>query len=156
MKRPWNIIDSPVYSLATYDDTSVNMNICTYVTAVSMQPKLYAIAVYKGTKTLSNLKSASKAILQILHPKQISLVKLLGKKSGFKFHKEIYLEKKDLLQIWNNCKVLHGCSALMLLKKISSEVTGDHELFIFEAIRYKTYSENVLQFQQLVEQKIIL
>ena len=32
MKRPWNIISPPVYSLVTYDDEGkVNMNICTYI-----------------------------------------------------------------------------------------------------------------------------
>ena len=45
MKRPWNIISPPVYSLVTYDEEGkVNMNICTYVSAVSMKPKMYSIA----------------------------------------------------------------------------------------------------------------
>ena len=41
MKRPWNIIDSPIYSLQSVDEEGkINMNICTYVTAVSMKPKI--------------------------------------------------------------------------------------------------------------------
>ena len=40
MKRPWNIIDLPVYSLLSNDvNGNINMNICTYVSAVSMKPK---------------------------------------------------------------------------------------------------------------------
>ncbi len=33
VKRPWNIVNMPVYSLATYVDDQLNMNVCTYVTA---------------------------------------------------------------------------------------------------------------------------
>ncbi len=156
MKRPWNIIDTPVYSLATYDGDSVNMNICTYVTAVSMQPKLYAVAVYQNTKTLSNLHASSHAVLQLLHPDQISLVKRLGKRSGFDFNKEHWLQKNGWMNNWDGHKVLNGCAACILLQKNTSLVTGDHELFIFEAIRFKTFSEEVLPFQELITQKIIL
>ena len=46
MKRPWNIINPPIYSLVTYDETdNLNMNICSYVSAVSLKPKLYSIAM---------------------------------------------------------------------------------------------------------------
>lgn len=41
MKRPWNLANVPVYSLATYAGQKVNMNICTYVSAVNMKPKRY-------------------------------------------------------------------------------------------------------------------
>ena len=57
MKRPWNIIDSPIYSLQTVDEKGkINMNICTYVTAVSMKPKIYAIAIDYNTLTYKNVK----------------------------------------------------------------------------------------------------
>ena len=156
MKRPWNIIDTPVYSLATYSEDAVNMNICTYVTAISMQPKLYGVAVYQNTKTLHHLQASSIAVLQILHPDQISLVKPLGKKSGFDFDKELYLQKHGWTDTWNDYKVLKGCAAYILLKKTSSVPSGDHTFFIFEATRYKTVFEQVLQFQELITQKIIL
>ena len=52
MKRPWNIIDLPVYSLLSNDmNGNINMNICTYVSAVSMKPKIYSIAIDFKTKT---------------------------------------------------------------------------------------------------------
>ncbi len=156
MKRPWNIIDTPVYSLATYHDDVVNMNICTYVTAISMHPKLYGVAVYQHTKTLQLLQASSTAVLQILHPDQISLVKPLGKKSGFNFDKALYLQKKGWTDTWNEYMILKGCAAYILLNKTSSVASGDHEFFIFEAIRYKTVSEEILQFQELIKQKIIL
>jgi len=99
MQRPWNIIDVPVYSLATYDNGIVNMNICTYVTGVSMKPKRYAIAIYEKTQTLKNLSANDNAVLQLLHHQQIKLVKVLGKKSGMDFDKQAYLSKKKQLII---------------------------------------------------------
>ena len=81
MQKPWNIPDLPVYSLATYADGMVNMNICTYVTKVSMSPGMYVIAVYEGTKTLENISTSDIAVLQLLHEEQHGLVRLLGKKS---------------------------------------------------------------------------
>ena len=53
MKRPWNIINPAVYSLITYDEhDTLNMNICSYVSAVSLKPKLYLIAIDYSTKTI--------------------------------------------------------------------------------------------------------
>ena len=47
MRRPWNIINLPIYSLQTVDSNGkLNMNICTYVSVVSMKPKIYSIAIY--------------------------------------------------------------------------------------------------------------
>ena len=56
MKRPWNIVDHAVYSLVSYDnENNINMNICTYVCAISIKPKVFMIAIYYGTKTYDNL-----------------------------------------------------------------------------------------------------
>ena len=67
MKRPWNLIDLPVYSLLTLDEEGViNMNICTYVSAVSMQPKIYSVAIDYKTKTYQNLTNSQVAVLQLL------------------------------------------------------------------------------------------
>ena len=61
------MIDVPVYSLVTYDGEKVNMNICTYVTAVSMKPKQYVVAVYHNTRSLQNLLESKSVVLQLLH-----------------------------------------------------------------------------------------
>ena len=39
MKKPWNRINIPVYSVSSKYGEKQNMHICTYVSAVSMQPK---------------------------------------------------------------------------------------------------------------------
>ena len=157
MRRPWNIIDCPVYSLATYREGQVNMNICTYVTAVSMQPKLYAVAIDPATKTYENLVHSERAVLQLLHRQQLSLIRTLGKKSGKQYDKQAYLEKKEALKDWRSFSVLKAASAYLLLEKMSEQVTGDHVLFLFRMQHYRTQSEDgVLLFQDLIEEGLIL
>lgn len=155
MKRPWNIIDCPVYSLATYFENKVNMNICTYVSAVSMEPKIYAIAIYNDTKTLQNMFQTDRAILQFLHPEQYKLVRNLGQRSGLHFDKYRYLKKNDLLESWNGMEVLKNTSARILLEKIDFKQTGDHVLFTFKAEKYKSYHPEVLTSEMLRIKKII-
>ena len=159
MKRPWNIIDLPIYSLATNDSYGkLNMNICTYVSAVSMNPKMYAIAIDYKSKTFDNLENSSFVVLQILSKENIKLVRKLGKNSGNKIDKEKYLVEKCFLQYWNSYKVLNRASAYICLKKISSiKNHGDHAIYLFDVLNSKTISEdNILTFQYLVEKKIIL
>ena len=155
MRRPWNIIDSPVYSLATYFEGSVNMNICTYVSAISMEPKIYAIAIYNETKTLENMFQTDRAILQFLHPDQYKLVRNLGQRSGQSFNKYQYLAKNNLLESWNGYDVLKNISASILLGKIDFKQTGDHVLFTFKAEKYKSYHPEVLTSEILRIKKII-
>ena len=155
MRRPWNLIDSPVYSLATYAEGQVNMNICTYVTAISMEPKIYAIAIYKNTKTLENMQDTEHAVLQFLHPEQFKLVKNLGQRSGVNFNKHRYLTKNNLVENWNGYDVLKNTAARILLQKIDFKETGDHLLFTFKAEKYKSYHPEVLTSEILRIKKII-
>jgi flavin reductase (DIM6/NTAB) family NADH-FMN oxidoreductase RutF len=155
MKKPWNVINLPVYSLVTHDGQTYNMNICTYVSAISMQPKLYTIAVYEKTKSLQNMLESETAVLQILHKNHSSLVKILGKKSGLLYDKLKYLHKKNLLTDWKGFKVLKNTCSLLLLYKISYQVTGDHHLFIFEVRSYQSFSDQVLTTGYLKELSVL-
>lgn len=158
MKRPWNLIDLPVYSLLTLDEEGViNMNICTYVSAVSMQPKIYSVAIDYKTKTYQNLTNSQVAVLQLLTKEHMQLVKKLGKKSGFKIDKEAYLRKNDCLTTWRSYPVLKNCSAVLELNKTTQlNVDGDHEIFFFKVNKFSSFSEDVLCFQDLIENNIIL
>lgn len=156
MRRPWNITNSTVYSLATYGDQCMNMNICTYVTGISRKPKLYAIAIEHDSRTLELLENSNQAVLQILAPNQESLIHPLGKKSGKKYNKQLYLERKQLLTQWHGYTVLREAAGYFLLKKQQEITTGDHQLFIFEVERFKTNIEQTLQFQTIVEKGLIL
>jgi flavin reductase (DIM6/NTAB) family NADH-FMN oxidoreductase RutF len=155
MKRPWNLADLPIYSLATYDGQKVNMNICTYVSAVSMKPKRYMVAVYHNTQSLDNILKSKTAVLQLLGKQHILLVNVLGKKSGQRYDKQAYLIKKKQLEIWNDKKVLSGCAGLMEVEKLWSKEAGDHTMFLFDVKRFQTNHENVLMLDDLRERKLI-
>lgn len=155
MKKPWNLINIPIYSLATYQNGDVNMNICNYVSAISMKPKKYMIAIYENTKTLENMLISDMAVLQLLHANQFKLVKKLGTESGKKINKQTYLQKKNLLENWENLSVLKQVSARLLLKKVSVEPTGDHTLFVFDVLKYKVFDYNYLTLDILREKKLV-
>jgi flavin reductase (DIM6/NTAB) family NADH-FMN oxidoreductase RutF len=155
MKRPWNLASIPVYSLATYDGARVNMNICTYVSAVSMTPKRYVVAVYRQTKSLENILKSKTAVLQLLGNQHVSLVNVLGKKSGLSYDKESYLIKRKHIEFWNDRKVLLQCAGLVELEKLWSKDAGDHVLFLFDVKRFQTNHENVLMLDDLREKKLV-
>ena len=55
-----------------------------YVSVISLKPKLYMIAIEKKVKHTS-LNRKWFSVLQVLSIKNISLIKILGKKSGRNF-----------------------------------------------------------------------
>jgi len=159
MKRPWNIINPPIYSLVTYDETdNLNMNICSYVSAVSLKPKLYSIAIDYSTKTYENLKLNSSVVLQLLSKSHLKIIRKLGKKSGYLINKEKYLKSKDMLDNWRKNIVLKDTCALIELKKNNEiNIEGDHAIFTFSVLKYTTLSEDrILTFRDLIDNKIIL
>ncbi len=156
MKKPWNLPDLPVYSLATAGEAGFNMNICTYVSAVSMQPKRFIVAVYHGTRTLENVYASECAVLQLLHASQAGMVRTLGKKSAMHYDKQAWLRKKDVLIEWQQFNVLRDAAAWMLLQKLWHQDAGDHVLFLFDVLRYKVNSsDNILTLNTLRQHKII-
>lgn len=156
-KRPWNIIDAQVYSLATYDKEKVNMNILTYASAVSIKPKRYAVAVYRDTKTLANLMKNDHAVLQILTTRHLDLVRSLGKRSGHHTDKDHFLKKKSRLTKWDGLDVLQACAGLIHLKVLSLQNAGDHELFLFDVFRSASFMTDaeLLMLRHLRNKKII-
>lgn len=155
MKRPWNLTNIPIYSLATYDNDRVNMNICTYVSAVSMKPKRYMVAVYHNTQSLQNILKSKTAVLQLLGKHHLSLVNTLGKKSGLRYDKENYLTKKKQLDFWIDKKVLTDCAGLIEVEKIWWKDAGDHTMFLFNVKRFQTNHENILMLDDLREGKLV-
>ncbi len=156
-KRPWNRIDTPVYSLVTKNNEQCNMNICTYVTAVSMQPKRFMVAVYHNTQSLLNMQNADECVLQYLSAEQYIIVNALGKKSGATYNKINYLRKKNMLTQWNGFEVLENAVAWIHLKKINVTPAGDHDMYLYDMLAYKSNNEMpILTLQMLIDKKIIL
>jgi flavin reductase (DIM6/NTAB) family NADH-FMN oxidoreductase RutF len=155
-KKPWNRPNQPIYSISSRGVNGFNMNIVSYVTPVSMKPKRYMVAVYDGTQTLENVKLHPHFVLQLLSDDQYGLVRLLGKKSGRKIDKMASLEKKKLLQTWNEFPVLKGALAFVELKVLEVVSGGDHQCFICDVVSYRNQNEGeVLGLYTLGKHKII-
>ena len=154
-KRPWNLPNLPVYSLQTISkDGVLNFNICTYVSSVSMKPKRFMVAVYKGTKTLENLENGSKANLILLSKENINLVRTFGKKSGKDIDK--FSKIKDTTVDFQNMPVFTTAVAVIKLKPLQTLDAGDHIIYLFDLEKYKTLSQSpVLYLSDLRDKKII-
>ena len=159
MKRPWNRTNSNIYSLLTHNfKDEANMNICTYVSVVNMNPRLYAVSIDYNTLTYKNLISSSgNVVLQGLGKKNIRVIRSLGKKSGLVFDKMAYLKKNQLITDWNNFIVLKDVAFLVELKAPKKiHEMSDHALFLFRVKSYKNSKNEILLFNDLIEKKIIL
>jgi flavin reductase (DIM6/NTAB) family NADH-FMN oxidoreductase RutF len=155
-KKPWNRVNLPVYSISSKEGDINNMNICTYVSAVSMQPKRMMVAIYEGTKTLELVNKTGHFVLQMLSEYQYRLVDLLGKKSGNTIDKISRLEKRKLITIWNGFKILEDAIAVMELKVVNTMEGGDHKLFLCDVAAYKNLNGgNVLTLDVLRQHKLI-
>lgn len=158
MKRPWNRPDYAVWSLSTKDQSGkYNMNICTYVTAISMKPKQFAIAVYKGTKTYENIKKSNTAILQLLGEHQSDVVRNLGKSSGFDKDKVAIVNKKHPIIFTQDMAIISDCLGYCIIEfNQIIETGGDHDLIVGNVVSYKNLNEGeVLTTKKLGELKII-
>ena len=133
------------------------MNICTYVMPVSRKPKLYAVSIEYGSKTLANLEKEPVAVLQLLSGNHRPLIPALGQRSGVHYDKDEYLRSNDWITVWNGHRVLKGAAALLQLRITDHQLAGDHVLFIFEVERSSSRQENdILTFQGLIENNLIL
>ena len=157
LKRPWNRINLPVYSISSHDGNGqYNMHIITYASQISMQPKRFICGVFRGTKTLENITNHPQFVLQLLASQQYRLTDLLGKKSGNQIDKIARLEKRKLLFEWKGYKVLSDSLAVMELKVISSFDGGDHTGFLCDVVDYKNLNEGeALTLDILREHKLI-
>lgn len=139
MRKIWNRPNQSVWSLATIDAKGIgNMNICTYVSSISMKPKLMMVAVYHGTKTYENIRLTKKAILQLLSEELAPVTRVCGHMSGNTVDKLSRLRKRYSINNINEIPFFTksaGYLELELQKMISTG--GDHDLAIFVVINYK-------------------
>jgi flavin reductase (DIM6/NTAB) family NADH-FMN oxidoreductase RutF len=140
-KKPWNRVNLPVYSVSSKTANNENMNIITYASAVSMQPKRMMVAIYHGTQTLINAEANPHFVLQLLAADQYNLVNQLGKQTGKTINKIQRLEKRKLLTDWNGFKVLKDALAVMELQAINQMEGGDHRMFLCDVTAYKNLND---------------
>jgi flavin reductase (DIM6/NTAB) family NADH-FMN oxidoreductase RutF len=154
-KRPWNRVNLAVYAVSS-NGTKPNMHICTYVSAVSMQPKRIMVAIYEGTQTLHNIRTNKIFVLQLLADTQFNLVNLLGKQSGKTINKISRLQKRNLISEWKDFYILKDALAVMHLKVMKEIPAGDHHLFLCDVTAHKNlHNGNILTTSLLHEKRII-
>ena len=154
--KPWNRVDGPIYSLSTAARGKGNLNICSYVTPISMKPKRYIVGVYKGTKTLDNLESNPVGILNFMTVKMSNLVNLLGKKSGHKIDKIKRLGDRTHLTE-DGFYILKDSLATVRLKFTTRIDGGDHWAWLAEVVSHENRNAGKpLTLEYLKLKKIIL
>ena len=139
------LVDVPVWSMATLNEdgdekskATTNMNLLTYATPVSIRPnRLYALGLYKATKSRDNFLREKTCILQLLsesNEKHIECVRLLGGTSGKDVSKEKDLTSVHGIELQELArdddtepqedlpKVLPGCVRYLKLSMVGGEV----------------------------------
>jgi flavin reductase (DIM6/NTAB) family NADH-FMN oxidoreductase RutF len=146
MRRLWNRPDLAVWSLSTKDPTGKgNMNICTYVTAVSMDPKLMTVAIYNGTKTKENIRLGDTVLLQLLTEDLAPVVRVCGQTSGSNIDKISRLQKRYELLQYNGLYYFANAAGFMELTITDiHDVGGDHVLMTGEVITSKNLCDQPL------------
>ncbi len=139
MRKLWNRPDGAVWSLATSSKAGVpNMNICTYVTAVSLEPKLMLVAVYRDTQTLSNIRLGERVILQLLTEPLAPVVRVCGQLSGKEIDKIARLSKRyELTKSGDIYYFVKAAGYVELIIEQLTETSGDHYLLVGAVSRSK-------------------
>ena len=148
MRKIWNRPAWPVWSLSIRDkEGTCNMNICTYVQVISMQPKKVMVAVFKGTKTLHTIQASprEKILLQLLPESLAPTVRVLGRQSGFTVDKVKKLKKKYSIAYKEGLPYFTGSCGFILLDNLQMiDVSGDHYLCVGEVVASKNLSEETI------------
>jgi flavin reductase (DIM6/NTAB) family NADH-FMN oxidoreductase RutF len=142
MRRLWNRPDLAVWSLSTQDaDGTPNLNICSYVMATSLDPKLMTVAVYHGTKTRENIKVGSTVLLQLLTAELAPVVRVCGQTSGHDVDKVERLSKRYELAEHKGLYYFMKSAGFMLLEVNDvHENGGDHSLVTGKVVTSKNLS----------------
>ena len=154
MRKPWNRPDFPVYSVASLSEGRGNMNICTYVSAVSMKPKRYMVAFYKGTLTLEMVRESPDFILQLLSEDQYRCVRLLGQQSGHNTDKLKRL--REPLMEYAGITCMSRALALIQCRILEWTDAGDHWMTLCEVISFKNLHEGQVLTTETLRQKGII
>lgn len=156
MQKPWNRPSLPIYSISSRYGNEYNMHICTYVSAVSLAPKIMLCAIYEGTKTLELVTKQKQFVLQLLSVNQMKYIKLLGKQSGHSRNKIMYMLNHDLLDMYQGFYFIKDCAAVMHIEVIESYKTGDHYSFFGYVNSHRNVSNfDILTTSHLREHRII-
>ncbi len=114
------------------------MNICTYVTAVSMEPKFMLVAVYDNTQTAANLSVSPRALLQLLPESLAPVVRICGQQSGKDINKIARLKKRFALKEHQGLPYFADAAGFLeLVFEQKYSVGGDHVLAVARVVTHK-------------------
>jgi flavin reductase (DIM6/NTAB) family NADH-FMN oxidoreductase RutF len=136
MRKLWDRTPLAMWSLSTVDaQGNGNMNICGYVTSISLQPRIMLLAVYHHTKTHQNIKHEPRALLQLLTSKHIDIVRTCGRQSGNSIDKIAKVAKKHPVAYHKGLPYFTDCAGFMELDITDlREIGGDHLLATAEVV----------------------
>lgn len=158
MRNIWNRPADAVWSLSTESAAGIgNMNICTYVSAVSLSPKLMMVAVYKNTQTFKNCAVGKIVLLQLLTEDLAPVVRVCSQKSGKDIKKIDRLQKRYELSKQGNLFYFKEAAGFLEIQiEQMLETSGDHLLLIGKVLKAKNLTEaNILTTSYLKEHKYI-
>ena len=154
--KPWNRVDGPIYSLSTTANGRGNLNICSYVTPISMKPKRFIVGIFKDTKTLENLEANPVGLLNYMAIDQANHVNLLGKKTGNTMDKIAKLGDQ-IEHVGDGLYKLKGVLAILRLKFMERIDCGDHWAWLAHVESYENLREvEPLTLDELKRLKLIL
>jgi flavin reductase (DIM6/NTAB) family NADH-FMN oxidoreductase RutF len=133
------------------------MNICTYITAVSLDPKLMMVAVYKNTQTLLNVVVGQTVLLQLLTQDLAPVVRICGQNSGKDFDKISRLKKRYALATESDLYYFKNAAGFMeLTVEQLIHTSGDHTLLVGRVTQAKNLLEkDILTTTYLKDKKYI-
>ena len=102
-----------------------------WVSQVSVNPTLLAIAVHKPWYSHGILSQSDYFIVHVLAEDQTEIAKFFGSTHGWDTNKFEGIEWQPGV---DGIPVIKGCKAVMECKKITEVPAGDHTLFIGEVI----------------------
>ncbi len=146
MRKLWNRAEAAVWSLSTRSREGVpNMNICTYVTAISLEPKLIMVAVYKHTQTHENIIIGETVLLQLLSTELAPVVRICGRLSGKDVDKIARLKKRYELESEGDLWYLKDAAGFMELQvEQFIPTSGDHDLLVGRVSKAKNLQDRTI------------
>lgn len=133
---PLMSLSKPVFSLATNAAAGggvPTMNLVTYMSAMSIEPRTISIGLYRGTQSWANFLDTRKGVIQVLRKKHMPLFELLGKTSGRAVDKAAAAQDAGFaVARFFGHSVIADCYGFLEIEMLGSRPVsvGDHDIVI--------------------------
>jgi flavin reductase (DIM6/NTAB) family NADH-FMN oxidoreductase RutF len=143
MKEEWIIamrtITNGIYLLTTAHEDRVNGMIASWVTQVSYEPPLIAVAIHPNRYSHGLIEKSASFALHVIKKSQKNLVmQFMGSDSDEKFNGVDWQPGKT------GCPLVKGCAAWFECQLRDHVQPGNHSIFIGEVMNAATESDEVI------------